>query len=279
MLSMSKKKGVAKRVSQQLMAIVCTTPGEQGKTYLAGKQYDFYVPDTENLNNRLDELCEETKLTIPNEPLPNYGVLGFRVQPYGLLKWSDLFTSRQLLALMTFVKYVRQAHEKMLQQGYEEDLAKAIATYLGIMCDRLADYNSSITHWNGAREVICNTFARQALPMVWDFSEINPLGNASGSVQGALNWILNVINHEISSGNPGILQRASAMATPIESESLDAVITDPPYFDSVPYADLSDFFYVWFKRFYWSSLSRTFFGQTNPQEKRSHHGTVSTWRR
>jgi len=235
-----KKEGVADRINQQLMAVVCTTPGEQGKTYLAGKQYNFYTPDRANLKNRLDELCQDTELTIPNEPLPNYGVLGFRVQPYGLLKWSDLFTSRQLLALMTFVKYVRQAHEKILQQGYEEDLAKAIATYLGILCDRLADYNSSLTTWGNTRETVGHTFTRQALPMVWDFTEINPVVDGSGTGSSALNWIISVINQEAKNSSSGILQRASAMALPIESEFLDAVVTDPPYFNSVPYADLSD---------------------------------------
>ncbi|PSB15315.1 DUF1156 domain-containing protein [Phormidesmis priestleyi ULC007] len=243
-----KKEGVAGRISQQPMAIVCTTAGAQGKTYLAGKQFDRYIPDESQLQERLNKLCEETKLTIPTEPLPEYGTLGFRVQPYGLLKWADLFTSRQLLALMTFVKWVRVAHEKMMQEGYEDEFGKAISTYLGILCDRLADYNSSITHWHGGRELIGNTFTRQALPMVWDFAEINPLGNASGNVSGALDWILQVIRQESNSNNPAITKRGSSMALPIESESLDAVITDPPYFDSVPYADLSDFFYVWLKR-------------------------------
>ncbi|MCY7274729.1 MAG: DUF1156 domain-containing protein, partial [Phormidesmis sp. CAN_BIN44] len=102
-----KKEGVAGRISQQPMAIVCTTAGARGKTYLAGKQFDRYIPDESQLQERLNQLCEETKLTIPTEPLPEYGTLGFRVQPYGLLKWADLFTSRQLLALMTFVKWVR----------------------------------------------------------------------------------------------------------------------------------------------------------------------------
>lgn len=261
-----KKEGVAGRISHQLMAIVCTTAGEQGKTYLAGKQFDRYIPDESQLQERLNQLCEETKLTIPTEPLPEYGTLGFRVQPYGLLKWADLFTSRQLLALMTFVKWVRLAHQEMMQQGYEEEFAKAIATYLGILCDRLADYNSSITHWHNTRELIGNTFARQALPMVWDFAEINPLGNASGNVSGALDWILKVIHQEANSGFSAIVRRGSSMTLPLEPESLDAVITDPPYFDSVPYADLSDFFYVWLKRSIGHLYPEHFSAQLTPKK-------------
>ncbi len=174
-----KTEGMAGRIRQQLMAIVCTTVGEQGKTYLAGSHYERYVPDGIEIKKRLEKLCEETNLTTPTEPLPDYGVLGFRVQPYGLLKWEDLFTSRQLLALMTFVKWVRLAHDQMVQQGYEAEFAKAIATYLGIMCDRLSDRGSTICRWDNLRDMSSNTFSRQALPMVWDFAENNPLGNAS----------------------------------------------------------------------------------------------------
>lgn len=265
-----KKEGVTDRIHQQLMSIVCTTPGAEGKTYLAGKQYECYVPDTTELKNRIETLCQETDLTLPNEPLPNYGVLGFRVQPYGLLKWSDLFTSRQLLALMTFVKWVRLAHEKMMHAGYEEEFGKAIATYLGVMCDRIADYNSSITSWHNTGEKTSHTFTRQALPMVWDFAEINPLGNASGNAEGALTWILKVICQESNSGSPGNIKRGSAMALPVDPESLngslDAVITDPPYFDSVPYADLSDFFYVWLKRSIGYLYPEHFSGQLTPKK-------------
>ena len=169
-----KQEGVANRINQQLMAIVCTTPGEQGKTYLAGKKCNIHIPDQTDLNNRLEKLCETTELTLPNEPLPNYGVLGFRVQPYGLLKWSDLFTSRQLLALMTFVKYVREAHEKMLHQGYEEDLAKAIVTYLGLSLTKVANRGSNLGVYHTGRETIESPIGSGRLPMCWDFPAYIP---------------------------------------------------------------------------------------------------------
>lgn len=262
-----KQEGVANRIGQQLMAIVCTTPGERGKIYLAGKQCNLYIPDRANLQNKLDQLCKDTELTIPDEPLPNYGVLGFRVQPYGLLKWSDLFTHRQLLALMTFVKYVREAYEKMLQQGYEEDLAKAIATYLAIAIDRYADYGSSLCVWNytGGRGTV-HTFGRQALPMVWDFAEsapFNPLGATYGSgIDAISNTIKALTLNKLAS-----VIRCSATTLPLESDSLEAVITDPPYFDSVPYADLSDFFYVWFKRSIGHFYPEHFSGKLTPKKK------------
>lgn len=262
-----KKEGMAGKIHQQPMAIVCTTPGSQGKTYLAGSAYSHYVPDEADIKQRLEQLCEETELTTPSEPLPEYGVLGFRVQPYGLLKWEDLFTTRQLLALMTFVKWVRKAHEAMMEQGYEEGLAKAISTYLGILCDRLADRNSTICRWDNAYVKTSNTFSRQALPMVWDFSEANPLGNSSGNCLGALGWITDFIRREDNITLYGELKRSSATSIPIDSEQLDAVITDPPYFDSVPYADLSDFFYVWLKRSVGHLYPEHFAGQLTPKKK------------
>jgi putative DNA methylase len=263
-----KKEGFAERINQQLMAIICTSSGREGKAYLAGTAYIHYIPDEVDLKNRIDKLCVETSLTIPNEPLPNYGVLGFRVQPYGLVKWSDLFTSRQLLSLMTFVKWVRLAHQEMLQQGYEEELAKAISTYLGLLVNRIADRASTLCRYDPTptQSGINNTFSRQALPMVWDFGEGCPIGESSGSASNSLPWITNFIKQEANSGLPCILQRSSSTSMPIDSESLDAVVTDPPYFDSVPYADLSDFFYVWLKRSIGHLYPEHFSSQLTPKK-------------
>ena len=305
--------GKAGKIGHQLMAIVCTTSGEQGKTYLSGTTYKHYVPDEETIKNRLNNLVVETGISTPDEPVKVWSGV-FNAPLYGLDKFEKLFTSRQLLSLMTFVKWVRLAHQEMLSQGYEQDLAKAIATYLGILCDRLADYNSSITHWHNTGEKMSNTFARQALPMVWDFAEINPLGNASGNAEGALSWIVQFIRQETKNinlslraiakqsqpqgdcfagivddserlsvkttarndietancneekPNVAFLQRGSSMSMSIESNYLDAVITDPPYFDSVPYADLSDYFYVWLKRSIGHLYPEHFSGQLTPKK-------------
>ena len=261
-----KKEGVAGRINQQPMAIVCTTAGERGKTYLAGKQFDRYVPNESQLQERLNRLCEETGLTIPTEPLPEYGTLGFRVQPYGLLKWADLFTSRQLLALMTFAKWVRLAHQKMIHEGYEEEFGKAITVYLALLCNRFADYNSSITTWDIAEQAIKHTFARQALPMVWDFAELDPFGNVSGSLINALVRFNQFLLQEANSGSPSIVRRCSATSLSLANGSIDVVVTDPPYFDAVPYADLSDFFYVWMKRSMGLLYPEHFSGQLTPKK-------------
>jgi putative DNA methylase len=257
--------GKAGKIGQQLMAIVCTTDGEKGKTYLSGTTYKHYLPDDFAIAKRLEKIVEETGISTPDEPVKVWSGV-FNAPLYGLDKFEKLFSPRQLLSLMTFVKWVKLAHQEILQQGYEEELAKAIVTYLGILCDRLADYNSSITTWHNGRETLGHTFTRQALPMVWDFAEINPLGNASGNAEGALSWILQFIQQESYNNNSALVQRASSMALPIESNTLDAVITDPPYFDSVPYADLSDFFYVWLKRSIGHLYKEHFSSQLTPKK-------------
>lgn len=115
----TKAQGKAGGIGQQLMAIVCTTPGEKGKTYLSGNEYRQYKPDREDINARLLKLCEETTLTVPDESLSLLDNRNFWITEYGITKFGELFTPRQLLALMTFVKWVRLAHKEMVQQGYE----------------------------------------------------------------------------------------------------------------------------------------------------------------
>lgn len=263
-----KEQGKAGKIGQQLMAIVCTNPGSQGKTYLSGDEYQHYVPDEAAIELRLEQVCQETGLTIPNEPIFSGDTRAFFTHLYGLDNFGKLFTHRQLLALMTFVKWVRLAHEKMMQAGYEEEFGKAIATYLGLMINRVADRASTLCTYdpNPTQSGVNHTFTRQALPMLWDFAEGCPIGKSSGSASNSLPWITNFIRQEASCGNPAICQRGSAMALPIESESLDAVITDPPYFDSVPYADLSDFFYVWLKRSIGHLYPEHLSGQLTPKK-------------
>lgn len=263
-----KEQGKAGKLGQQLTAIVCTTSGERGKTYLSGNDYQNYVPDDAAIQARLETLCQETELTVPQESLSLLDNRNFWITEYGITKFGELFTSRQLLALMTFAKWVRLAHQKMEQQGYEEEFGKAIATYLGLMINRVADRASTLCTYdpNPTASGVNHTFVRQALPMLWDFAEGCPTGITSGSASNSLPWILNVIKREADCGKPAICKRGSSMALPIESESLDAVVTDPPYFDSVPYADLSDFFYIWLKRSVGHLYPEHFSAQLTPKK-------------
>jgi len=167
---------------QRMLTVVLTGGSESGKSYRPA------TPDDETIFDRaqvkLSELEAEhtgTLSLVPDEPLPPVGTLGFRVNLYGLDTWGKLFNPRQALALVTFAKWVREAHGEMLRAGTNEEEARGVATYLGFKVDRLADYGSSTSSWHSGNEQIRNTFTRQAMPMVWDYAETNPLGGASGS--------------------------------------------------------------------------------------------------
>jgi len=116
---------------------------------------------------------------VPDEPLPPKETLGFRVQRYGMLKWGALFNSRQKLALITFTEKVRLAYKKMIEEGYDKEYAKAVVSYLGLAVNRLADKNSSLCRLIPQTEAIGFTYGRQALPMLWDYIEMNPIGHPS----------------------------------------------------------------------------------------------------
>src|SRR6266446_8899993 len=236
-----KREGRAGRIGQQLMGVVLTKEDSAGKIYLSSDMFGSAVPNPELIEERIQSICAETGLTLPDEHINNLETRWFSPPDYGFPRFSDIFTPRQLLALLTFTAEVRRAHAAMLKEGIEHEQAAAITTYLGLMVDRLADRSSTICHWDNAYEKTSNTYARQALPMVWDFAEANPFGEASGSVTGALSWILEVIYHLANSGQPAHVYRTSATHLPFENGILDAVITDPPYYDNVSYADLSDF--------------------------------------
>ena len=258
------------RISSQLTAIVCTTPGEKGKTYLSGTEYEQYAPDEVSISERLNLLIEETGISTPSEPVKVWSGV-FNAPLYGLDRFEKLFTPRQLLALMTFVKWVRLAHEEMVQQGYEEGLAVAIATYLGLAIGKCSDLNSALSRWKPDQEGTVNTFSRQALPMVWDYSETNSFGDKTGSFSWSIGFIVEFIKRESSfsvedDSLPNVI-RISSSLLPFDAEVLDAVITDPPYFDSVPYADLSDFFYCWQKRSIGHLYPEHFSGRLTPKKK------------
>lgn len=243
-----KAEGRAKRIGEQMMAIVCTQPGRRGKVYLSADDYPDFRPDDEAIRMRIEAICRRTGLTVPSEPIITDAKNSCWTHLYGLTTFGDLFTPRQMLCLLTFAAAVREAHEAMRDAALDAERAKAVATYLAVLVNRQADYNSALCHWHNKGEKLGNTFGRQALPMVWDFVELAPFGDSSGSPEGALEWIVSVAEAQANSGLPATVTRGSATALPWPDASFDAVITDPPYYDNVPYADISDFFYVWLKR-------------------------------
>lgn len=203
------------------------------------------------LNKKREELFDEWGIDpVPDEPLPPIGTLGFRVQRYGMLKWGDLFNSRQKLSLITFVEKVRQAYENMLEEEYEEgNYAKSVSTYLALGTDMMAAFWNTLARWENTSTIIKHAFGRQVLPMLWDYCEANPFSGSSASWETGFQYYSKVIYHcSKTSSTPATVTQSSVTSQPYPDNHFDAVITDPPYYDNVPYSYLSDFFYVWLKR-------------------------------
>jgi adenine-specific DNA methylase len=238
------------KANQKMIVVVLYNP-KVGKIYRIATEEDLKVfrEAEKYLEEKRAKLMTEWEIDpVPGEPMPPKETLGFRVQRYGILKWGDLFNSRQKLALITFVEKVRQAHERMIEEGYDEEYAKAIASYLGLMIGKLLDNLNVLCSWDATSENNWHLFRRQALPMVWDYHEINPFGHLVGNCRSFLKSLIPLLNNlSIIESHATVIQ-SSATSIPYPDNYFDAVFTDPPYYDNVPYSYLSDFFYTWLKR-------------------------------
>lgn len=241
--------GTRSGMGAQLMAVVATRSGEQGKVYLSPNDNLEIAQSADAIRSRVEALRDKNKVSLLLEPMPVQGTLGFRVQPYGLRTWGDLFTARQALCLMTFAAIVKQVGEQCADLGYRSDESRALQTCLAVLVDRLADFNSTGCTWNytGGRGVL-HTMARQALPMTWDYAETNPFNPKAASWISAVEDVPAGWRMLSSIPNNANVVRGTATQLTVDTGTIDAVITDPPYYDNVPYADISDFFYIWLKR-------------------------------
>lgn len=243
-----KAEGKAGRMGARLMAIVAE--GQRGRVYLAP------TPEHETAARKAKPEWKPEQ-SLPDDPR------NFWTVQYGLTTFGDLFTARQLVALTTFSDLVGEAMEQVrsdaIKAGLPDDpiplrdggtsataRAEAVATYLGLAVSRAADAWASQVSWRNGVEATRGTFARQSLPMIWDFAEANPFSASCGNWDGAcLEWITEAID-ALPVSVQGTATQADAAVQQVSSDKL--VSTDPPYYDNIAYADLSDFFYVWQRR-------------------------------
>jgi putative DNA methylase len=241
-----KAEGIAGRMGQRLMAIVAE--GARGRVYLTP------IEDHEAIARQAQpEWRPETSL--PDDPR-NFWTLS-----YGLTKFGDLFTPRQLVALTTFSDLVQEAIAKvkvdavsagMIDDNHRLDAggagvtayAEAVGVYLGLGVSRTTNTINALAVWSQSREQSVNLFSRQAIPMAWDFPEVNPFGRAAGDFGATTASMSKTIAG--ASNNPAQIFQQDAQTQSLSS--LKVVSTDPPYYDNVGYADLSDFFYVWLRK-------------------------------
>jgi len=234
------------RMGQQMTAVLSVKAGSFGKQYrcATGEDEAIVRQAAEALEERITSTGFEL---IPTELIPRSEPRRVTPPLYGLNKFADLFNSRQSLALAVFGAKVHEVVRR-LSELQDADYAKAVGTYLALCQSRLADFMSSLCVLNnvGGRGVK-NTFGRQALPMVWDYAESSPFNEQGANWNACIEAAAGMIKKN-SISSPAHVRRGSATAIAEEDGVFDAVITDPPYYDAVPYSDLSDFFYVWLKR-------------------------------
>jgi putative DNA methylase len=245
-----KAEGMAGRMGFRMMAIIAVD-----------KRGRIYLPPTQEM----ESIAFQTKPEWKPETTISGSTQYLGVKPYGMKQFSQLFTDRQLVALNTFSDLVQETYEQVKKDTVSlhlknnsdlpeesiidaNDYAASIVLYLAFAVSRLADYNSSLTTWKPSGEQVMHTYQRQALSMNWDFPESNVLGNSS------ICWINSVKytadNLEVTAKNQfGNTGHAFQIDAANQSICVDKIVsTDPPYYDNVPYADLSDFFYVWLRR-------------------------------
>ena len=238
--------GRAGRLGARMTAVV--VDGQAGKEYRAPTEEDMWAAEVHR--EELDALYADVPFGMPAEPTPKAGVgasRAFSVDGYGFDSWNKLFTPRQLLALGTFVREIRAVRDEM--GDYPEAWREALTAYLSGVLSKLTDYSSSVCSWHNGRETLGHTYARFALPMVWDYCEVNPLSKTTGGFHGMSDWVARYIDHALAATAhappPHVATRSAIAQQPAD---LDLICTDPPYYDAIPYSDLMDFFHIWLRR-------------------------------
>ena len=225
-----RKEGLAGRISATLIAIVAE--GTRQRVYLAS-------------NARHAEAAHmQPPDGVPDAALPE-AALGFRIQAYGIKAQADLYTGRQLHLLTTLSDLVEEAVKRATIDSGDQRYAFDLAVYLTLLIGRVANRSSSQSFWNANGDKVEQVFARNALPMVWVYAESSPFSDSTGNVLGQLGYLANAVER-LPAGPPAFAAQLNAVDEPLVSPAV--LCSDPPYYDNVPYADLSDFFYVWHRR-------------------------------
>ena len=201
----------------------------------------------------------------PTANLPNQA-MNLRVQGYGITHWHQLFTKRQLAALTTFSDLRIEVRNQITQDGANDAYADAVCTYLALAIGREADMCSSFDRWHNSGEKVTGVFGRQVIGMIWDFAESNPFSDSTGNWMAHIEWIAKVVERLPADVNSGAVHQADASTT-IHAQDGPIIVTDPPYYDNIGYADLSDFFYAWLRPLLRDLYPGLFAGILTPKEE------------
>ena len=231
---------------------------EQARAGNMGEQMTAIVAEGDRRRLFLSPTNEHIKAAMDAKPnwrpqnrLPERA-LGFAVQAYGYTEWQQLFTERQLTALTTFSDIFTELNSLLTQHGADEDYANAVCIYLAFAIGREADMCSSFDRWHNSGDKVTGVFGLPVISMIWDFAESNPFSNSTGNWMAHVEWVAKVVARLPANTNPGQAYQANAATlrggeSDFLGESGPVIVTDPPYYDNIGYADLSDFFYVWLR--------------------------------
>ena len=257
----------------RMVAVVTVREEVRGRSYRAPTVAD--LASVESAVNELQNRTREPGLPfslVPDEPIPperpSPNARGLSaVTRAGVETFGDLFTSRQKLSLSVYSRLIRELHD-ICTRELDTGLARAVVAVLALAFDKMVDMNSSFCVWQQHAEIPAHLFARQAVAIVWDFAEANPLAGSSGSIDSALTRTLAALP-ALSSLAPSDVSVSiqNACEHPLPDDSVQAFVTDPPYYDAIPYADLSDFFYVWLRRSLWGTEDGLFSGTLTPKDE------------
>jgi adenine-specific DNA methylase len=238
----------------RLRSIMTTTVvnGAKGKEYRLPTDHELAMAIP--ADDQVESAFRDVPFGMPDEPTPAGGGSGagraFSVQGYGLMKWRDLFTPRQLMALGRLVSTIRAARDDMAEHQLPPQWTEAVQAYLSASLNRLVDQSTTLCTWYLPGENVKHTYVRYALPIMWDYAEANPMFDGGGSWSSAIRMCSSALDHALTAAEgaplPHILRTSSISAT--MSQGVELVITDPPYYDAIPYSDLMDLFYIWLRR-------------------------------
>lgn len=230
-LNYIREEAKAGRMGEKLMGVVCE--GNKERVYLSPNSCQIpEITDTASV--------WKSTLLIPKKHRD------FKPPIYGMEQFGDLFSKRQSVVLSTFSDLIPEVIEMLIQrEDIENEYVVALSTYLSFVLDKCADYWSSVCSWNSSRDIVRNTFGRQAIVMAWDYTEVNPFSESTGNWMSMLEWVWKVVE-KFPACAEGFACQADAQTQTISANKV--ISTDPPYYDNIMYADISDFFYVWMRR-------------------------------
>ena len=241
--------GLAGDMKARISAVVLASEDRRGKSYRAVREHDvdaFLSVQRRAARMRSESLHDLP--AVPDEPVA-YHRQYMLVREYGLDAWGKLFNERQLVALTTLARLVGEAHSAMQGHRLDTDYAEAVTTYLALTLTRYTDFACALARWKVDAEAVVGAMSRQALPMVWDYAEHVATGGAGGSFLAMADRVATAVEEADVSGQSAVVSQADAKD--IVHRNVSAVVTDPPYYDAINYADLSDFFYVWPEALSW----------------------------